>query len=64
MKMSHLDPSTWRLGRRKGTLAPEREAEAAARVWSEADLQQAAYRAGAIAVALAAAALPFAALLQ
>lgn len=64
--MMSLDPgrSTWRLRRRNGPLAPEREAEAAARAWSEADLQQAAYRAGILAVALAAATLPFAALVK
>ncbi len=64
--MMNPDPasSTWRLRRRKRPLAPEREAEAAARAWSEADLQQAAYRAGMLAVALAAAALPLAALLR
>jgi hypothetical protein len=63
--MRTLDPdlSTSRR-RRRGALAPEREAEAAARAWSEADFQQAAYRAGILVVALAAAALPLAALLR
>lgn len=64
MMNPHPGPSTKRLKRRNAYRAPERAAEAAARVWSEADLRQAAYLAAVLAVALVAATLPLAALLR
>jgi hypothetical protein len=62
--MMKPDPGPSPRWRRHGAIAPEREAEAAARAWSEADRRQALYRAALLAVALAAAALPFAVLLR
>lgn len=63
MMNPHPGPWTRHLRRRTSYRAPEREAEAAARAWTDAELQVAVYRAGILAVALAAATLPLAALL-